>query len=284
MTQYSLALHNSDQDTDIIGDPSGFNIVRLAFDQAPSAGTVVIKYRQPWTNTFTTLAHANGQSITSGFLQVRIDDPVAVIRVTFTGLVGGVAPRLWVEQRELPDGLFSGNAAITTQSYVEANVKNGLQFYARAVYDLASPIPVGQTRKLYFKTGAKHIIVKLREMNYVAEELLLRIFANPTGVTGGVILEIHNYNSDLPVATSILDAKKDVTTLTDGVEIDGGNAERFFGPSSPGQRVQSATPSGVERHLPENSEFLVSITNTGTYDARVQYFLTWFEGQPDAPL
>lgn len=284
LSQYPLALNNSDQDTDIIGDPSGFNIVRLAFDQAPSAGTVVIKYRQPWTNTFTTLAHANGQSITSGFLQVRIDDPVAVIRVTFTGLVGGVAPRLWVEQRELPDGLFAGNAGMIMQPYTEMNVKRGVQFFARAAWPNASPIGAGATVKMHLVTGSKPILLKLRELTFTAEELVLRLYANPTGVAAGTDLTIKNYNQVNPVATTVTTAKKNVTTVSDGTELEPNDPEYFYGANAASGRVQSQSPIGLERVIGPNSSLLVTLTNTTAQAARAQYFLTWYEGEPDLPL
>jgi hypothetical protein len=38
------------------------------------------------------------------------------------------------------------------------------------------------------------------------------------------------------------------------------------------------------RILPANTEFAVVITNTGAGNARVQYFLDFYEGEPDLPL
>jgi len=133
-TPYPLALNNSDQDVDIIGDPNGIHDITLAFDYQPSAGTVVVKYLTPWSTNFVTLSHANGASLTNGPIKLRIDGTVSLIRVTFSGLVGGVGARLWVDTKDYPIGLFSGNAAMVTQPYTETNVKRGAQFYARAVW------------------------------------------------------------------------------------------------------------------------------------------------------
>jgi hypothetical protein len=188
----------------------------------------------------------------------------------------------------MPAGLFEGSRAITVQPYTEANVKNGVEYYLRAAWPESDPIATGTTRKLYFQTGAKKVIVKLRDLHYVGEELAIRLYANPVGVSGGTALAIHNFNNVNPVATSVIDARKNVTTVSDGVEIDGGDPEYLYGASSASQRSQLAIPVGRERIIPANSGFIVAITNTasggGAAAARVQYFLDWFEGEPDLPL
>ena len=109
---YPLAINTSDQDVDIPGDPTGIHNMVLAFDTPPSAGTVVVKYREPWTNTFTTLEHANGASLLSGPIFLRIDGPLAMVRVTFSGLVGGIGAKLWVSTQNYPIGVFNGLAAM----------------------------------------------------------------------------------------------------------------------------------------------------------------------------
>ena len=173
---------------------------------------------------------------------------------------------------------------MTVQPYTEANVKNGLEYYVRAVWNLADQILAGTTRKLYFRTGAKPIIVKLRDFHYVAEQMVIRLYAGPTGVVGGTPLTVHNYNTVNPVPTSILDARKNVTTTTDGVEIDGGDPDHMFGAQASGQRSQLAIPEGRERIIPANAEFIVAISNTGSGSALAQYFLDWYEGTPDLPI
>lgn len=137
----------------------------------------------------------------------------------------------------MPDGLFSGTRAITIQPYTEANVKNGVQFYVRAVWPAADPIVTGEpgSRLIWFKTGAKQVVVKLRDMLYVAEELRLRLFRAPTGVAGGTDLVIHNYNGVNPVATTCI-GKKNVTVATLGTEFDGDDPEYFFGEATSGNR------------------------------------------------
>lgn len=181
-----------------------------------------------------------------------------------------------------PPGVFTGLRAITVQPYTEANVKNGVQYYLRAAYPLLAQIPTGQSRRIWFKTGAKKVLAKTREFSYIAEEIKLELFVGPTGVAGGTNLTIANYNGISPVATTV-QAKKDVTVTTNGTPIDSSDAEHYFGSNSAPQRVASSIPTGRERVLPANTEFLVLITNTGSGDARVQYFLDWYEGDTDLP-
>ncbi|MNX97911.1 hypothetical protein D3C86_1302940 [compost metagenome] len=112
----------------------------------------------------------------------------------------------------------------------------------------------------------------------------IELFIGPTGVTGGTDLIVHNYNGVSPVATTVA-AKKNVTTTTNGTQFDHGDPEHFFGGANDPQRQNvDSIPLGRERVLPANSEFLVVITNTGTGNARAQYFLDFYEGTTDLPL
>lgn len=218
----------------------------------------------------------------------RFNGPASRVKVDLTGVTGYTTYRviIWRTDDPLdmtPDGAFSGLRAIITQPYTEANVKNGLQYNLRATWPLADTIAAGTTRKIWVKTNAKPVIVKLRELQFIAEELTLRLFRGPTTVTLGTDLTIHGYNAVSQVATTV-QAKKNVTTVSDGTEFDAVNAEVFFGSANDPQRGVSTALQGRERILPANTEFIVSITNTGTGVARVQYFLDFYEGGTDLPI
>ena len=220
--------------------------------------------------------------------QWSFDGPAARLRVSLAGTNAVTAyVRVWRgddSRSGIPPGAFTGLRAMTVQFYPEANVKNGLQFNLRAVWPLLDQIATGTARKIWFKTNAKPVIVKLREFQYIAEEIKLELFQAPTGVSGGTDLLIHNYNGVNPVATTV-QAKKNVTITNNGTQFDHNDAEYFFGSANDPQR-QSATafPTGRERILPANTEFAIVITNTGTGNARVQYYLDFFEGGTDLPL
>lgn len=284
---FPLDLVATPQVVPLAGAPGPFHNIALVFDTAPSAGTVLIESRNLADPTWRPVSHANGVTITSGLFNVRLDGSVAALRITFTGLVGGAGARIWDDVRDIPNGLYSGSAALITQPYTEANVKNGLQYNLRAVWPLADQIPSGATpgsqRKIFFQTGAKQVIVKLRELLFSAEELKIELFKTPVGVSGGTPLVIHNYNGVTPIASTVT-ATKGVTTTGNGVPFDAGDPEYFFGSPNAPQRTPGSIPQGRERILAANSTYLVVISNTGTGDARVQYFLDWFEGTPDLPL
>lgn len=266
------------------GSPAGALLFIALNGAGPFAGTVTVDYRAPGSAANVPLVKATNAPVGAvGLVNVRMDGPIGQARISFAGVTGAAQATVWLVPQDHPAGLFTGLAAITTQPYTEANVKNGVQFYGRAVWDTADSIVAGTTRKLWFKTGAKPVIVKLRDLQYVCEELVIRLFRAPTGVTGGTDLVIHNYNGINPVASTVV-AKKNVTTTTDGVEFDSGDSETLFGAQTTAQRSAASIPQGRERILPANTEFLVTFTNAGTGAARVQYFLDWYEGGTDLPL
>lgn len=280
---YPLDLVATPQVVPLSGAPGPFHNIILSFDAPPSAGTALIEYRNLGDPSFKPVSHANGVSITSGFFKVRLDGSVAALRITFSGLVGGSGAKIWDDFRDIPEGLYSGLAAVTTQPYTEANVKNGLQYNIRAAWPLTDPIATGTSRKIWFKTTTKPVIVKLRELQYLAEELKLELFSGPTGVSGGDTLTVHNYNAVVPVPTTV-QAKKNVTITNNGTAFDAADPEYFFGGSNDPQRQIATILQGRERILPANTEFAVVITNTGGGSARVQYFLDFYEGGTDLPL
>lgn len=286
MTQaFVIAPTNGQQVFEIPGHLLGPLTIVISAGSAPSAGVVTIEYRLPGDNTWRALPDAALKPLT-GPVVVWGYGPARTLRLTIADLTGGSAMLLSVsrmEARGFPPGAFEGLRALTVQPYTEANVKNGLQYYLRAVWPKADHIAAGTARRVLLQTGAKPVIVKLRELQFDAEELTIELFTSPTGVTGGTTLSIQNYNLINPVA-STLTAKKNVSTTSDGAPFDASDIEHFFGSSNAPQRSPGSIPQGRERVIPANSSFLVKITNTGTGDARAQYYLDWYEGATDLPL
>lgn len=285
--QFELSLVSGQQVFQMPGAGEGMTQqVIFTCDVYPGAGTLTLETQVMGSGAWLPVYKGAALPLNAPIV-LATEGAIATFRVTLAAIGGGGSGlRAWVGNAPaglgFPAGAFVGLRALTTQPCTEANVKNGVQFYARANYPLASPIPAGQTRKLFFQTGAKQVLVKLRDFAYVAEELRLNLYRTPTGVSGGTPLVVHNYNGVNPVATTV-SATKSVTTVTDGVEFDGGDPEYFFGANAVAQRVSNSIPLGRERVLPPNTSFLVAITNTGTGDARCQYFLDWYEGGSDLP-
>lgn len=282
VTSNPLQLNNSPQVFPVPGGVSGSAQLLIQFGTAPSAGTVMVERRAPGQQAWTPLAKGTAKSITGGALSLRADGVLGSLRVTFTGLTGGADALLWVDTNPTPQGLFNGLAALTTQPYTEANVKNGVQFYARVAWPTTDPIAANSTRKILFRTGSKPVIIKSRDVLSVAEELSLNLYEGPTGVTGGTAVPVRNYNRVNPVTTTVV-MTANVTTTTDGTLFDG--PEYFFGSASAPQRSAASIPQGRERILPPLTSFLITITApAGVGTSRVQYFLDWYEGDSDLPL
>lgn len=210
------------------------------------------------------------------------------VRVDLSGVSGYDSYRVVVTRYDdplpmVPEGAYTGLRAVVTQPYTEANVKNGLQFYLRAVWPRGGEIPAGATRKIWVSTGASPIIVKLRTVEFDAEEIRLDLFSGPTGVTGGTTITPRNYNRVSPKPGTVI-ARKNVTTTSDGVAFDPDDPEYFFGASNSPQRNPGSIPQGRERILPANTEFIVALTNTGSSIARIQYFLDYYQGTTDLPI
>lgn len=179
--------------------------------------------------------------------------------------------------------ILTGRRAVTIAGYPEQNVKNGLQYYTRIVYPKADSISAGQSRSIVFQTGDKKVLVKVRIVHYSAEEVELELFSNPTfDDQTGTLLTPDNYNGVNPVATTV-QIYKDPLVSVDGTALDNSDPEHYFGSNASAQRNGTSIPEGRERVLPPNNTYHVKLTNTGSGAARVQYFLDWYEGEPDLP-
>ena len=283
-----LTLANGQQIVPVFG--AGMNggalQVIIAASVAPAAGTIQVEQRLAGSSQWMLVPHATGD-LSEVPLSFTAYGNIDAYRFTIAGLSGGAGLVMWLADVEgigFPDGAFTGLRALTVQPYTEANVKNGLQFFVRATWPLGDTIEATTgVRKIWFKTGAKPVIVKLRDFQYVAEEMRIRLFSGPTGVSGGTPLVVNNYNSVNPIASTV-QVVKNVTTVSNGTEFAGTDAEYFFGESAMGNRSSASIPQGRERILPANTEFLVEIANTGSGSARAQYYLDWYEGDPDLPL
>lgn len=279
VTSKVLSPSNGAQEFEILGGTIGSSQITVSFGTAPSAGTVSIATREPGSTSWVTLSKASAVSITSGLLQVRADGVFDAVRATFAGLVGGAGPVAWVSQNETPEGLYSGLAAITAESYVGFNVKNGLQFYIQ--HNLPQLVAATGTYKMLFTTGAKKVLIKAREMYGNGERFQIQVFKQPSAVTGGSPVIPQNFNDISPVATTVA-VLGGVTAGNNGTSW--GDPQRIFSQSAAGQRAGSGLAPGGDRILKANSTYLVEFKNTGSGTADIDYFLSWYEGDTDVPL
>ncbi|QZI86159.1 hypothetical protein PODOV061v2_0015 [Vibrio phage 172P1] len=175
---------------------------------------------------------------------------------------------------------FQGLRARTVQSYNEANVKSGVQFYLGVNWPTADQIANGpvNARNIVFVTGDTPVIIKTRIVSFEGEEFTIELFEGST-YTGGSAITVGNYNQVNPVATTVT-ALKDVTITDEGTGF-AGEPDYYLGGTT-GNRDAQAIPDGRERILKTNTTYLVRVTSVvGT--GRFSYFIDWYEGGTDLP-
>lgn len=269
---------NGVQTIPVPGGSVGFHQLYLAFGTAPSAGTVSIEIRRIGSAIWRPVQKATAVSITSGELAVRVDSSVAGIRVTFAGLVGGVAPGLWLMSQDVPADAFNGFAAMIIQNYTEANVKNGVQYEFSG--DNLALANLG-TIDTIFTTGANPVVIKGRTVKFNGSHLTTRVYRAPT-YTGGAIAPYFNLNDRNPVSGS--------ATIRTGAAVSAPGTEfgaPTFDVGSVGQGNSSLSTFsvfGIERLLAPNTAYLQRITNDSGATQEVSSYLTWYDGGVDFPL
>jgi hypothetical protein len=174
---------------------------------------------------------------------------------------------------EQPDGLYVGLGAMTVQSYVEANVKNGTQFEGSVLLSMAGT----STNDTIFKTGSKPVILKTREISYSGDGLSTFIFEDAT-YTGGTSAVYQNANAIDPAVGTV-----DIivgTTITDDGELIFAPIHYVGNVSNQG-KGGSANTIGSERLLKPNTTYMLRIVSLDAQTQEVTSFLYWYEGNPD---
>lgn len=172
--------------------------------------------------------------------------------------------------------VYAGTQALTTQSFVEANCKNGVQ-YELATYETA--FLVGTNRDFILLTGAKPILIKGRLFSFTGDEISTTIYKNPT-YTGGTPVPYFNL-SDIAPVTGLATLLGTSTVTNVGTAIS--PTYRLLGnlPQT-GQAVSVTEAEGgvpeLERVLAANSVYLFRTTNTGTVTSKFSSKNTWYEG------
>lgn len=109
---------NTPQEIVIPGGIPGTATVRLDFQELPSAGVVTFERRSSYQGDWLPIQNGANLSVTGDPVEVKFDGGVNLLRVTFTGLSGGLLPVLTIVENEtaappsflMTDGGY-GNAA-----------------------------------------------------------------------------------------------------------------------------------------------------------------------------
>lgn len=175
------------------------------------------------------------------------------------------------------DKAFRGLRALVTSSYVEANVKNGLQFEASG-YNAA--VAAGASFDIEFQTGTKPVVIKDRQVAFTGTGITINVYEAPT-TSAGTAGTVYNLNRRNPV-TATASYRTAPTVTAAGTQV--GATTYGFGGTGVGPSVVSAfvTP-GVERVLKPSTKYLLRITNNDAAAQKIAAYLTWYEGTPDLP-
>lgn len=180
----------------------------------------------------------------------------------------------------IADGAFQGLSALTTQSFIETNVKNGYQWEI-GLYDPAFPSEA--VNDVVIITGSVPIILKGRALRFDGLGVMTSTYEAPT-YTGGTLLPFYNLNHRNQ-ATPEVQVLGGTTVTDDGTKLS--SDKYFLGSSASGQNVTSHEgfeAQGEEFVFPANSTFLFKITSIDDSSAqRVFSYVTWYEGNTDIP-
>jgi hypothetical protein len=174
--------------------------------------------------------------------------------------------------------VFNGLRAITAQSYIEANVKRGVQYYFNHEF---AGVAVGATRNFVFTTGAKPVIIKVRRLSFSRSTKVEYTSYEDVTFSAGTDAVIGNESRINPVPTTV--AIKHTATL--GVLPAGyrrlytyGSGANTGNSSSVGLAVE-----GLETVLKPNTTYAVTLVNVSGDVSDIQIELSWYEGVLDLP-
>ena len=147
---------------------------------------------------------------------------------------------------------------------VERRIEDGTIFEGGSILDIANAGGVG---KWMFRTGAKAMILKSREITSNGDELTYEGFGFPTLTNDGTPITVTRRNA----------LNRTEPTVTDN----GTPAPPVYMPGASGSgnsTVGQFNQDGLVRILPAHTDFLMQVTNNGSANpATTQLYLLWAE-------
>ena len=263
-----------------VGSQLGQIDLKIVTSKAPTAGSVIISAVTYTGNSYVmTREGIDLATLADGPISLGEYGHFKAFVVQVVGIAGeDLTPlELWVCESlsSGPTEVFTGQRAMTVQSFTEANVKRGLQFYARA----SGIVAANTSWMLGVRVGPQPVVVKARECYSNAETLMVQVYKECEFIDGAP-MRVENYNDLTPVG-STTEILTGIVPTDEGVTW--GGQERLWGDGKVGQHLAPWAP-GVERVLAPGRIYIVEIRNLGATVCEVDYGLTWFEGWPDLPM
>jgi hypothetical protein len=175
--------------------------VMLSFGVAPSAGTVTVETQAIGSADWVPVTRGEDVGITSGQASFSFDGAIRFVRVTFSGLVGGVMPILWVSSQSamIPifDLLTDGGNGPARRLRVDPGQTG---FFARRMwalaYEFASANPIAGTPLVFRLVIPVNFIVHAHSLSVDQGGITLRTYSASQGTPGGVFGTTHTVVSE----------------------------------------------------------------------------------------
>lgn len=169
--------------------------------------------------------------------------------------------------------VYTGLKGLTTQPFIEANVKNGTQ------WELSFENPSlasGANSDAILTTGASYVLVKSRLINFTGSEIEVSVYKDTT-YTGGVTVPIYNLNTQIG-GSPLSIAKAGISVVSLGTEI-AAKTYAYGADTNANQAVGSFNVVGIERVLAPNTTYMLRVTNQAAVSIKVAGYITFYEGE-----
>lgn len=195
-TSHRLQAANGSQIVPVTDGDIRSYAVMLSFAVAPSAGTVTLETQAIGSAAWTPVTRGEDVDITSGQANFTFDGAIRFVRVTFSGLVGGVMPILWVSSQAamIPifDLLTDGGNGPARRLRVDSGQTG---FFARRTWALAhefgSANPIAGTPLVFRFIIPVNFIISAHTLSVDQGGVTLRTYSASQGTPGGVFGATH---------------------------------------------------------------------------------------------
>lgn len=195
-TSYQLQAANGAQTFPVIDGSIRSYAAALSFDVAPSAGTVTLEVQAIGSSAWVPVTRGVNVSVTTGQAQFSFDGAIRFVRVTFSGLVGGSGPILWVSSQSalipLFDLLTDGGNGPSRRLRVD-NGQTG--FFGRRMwslnYEFATANPIAATPLVFRFVMPVNFVIHAHFLSVDQGGLTLRTYEASQGTPGGTFGTVH---------------------------------------------------------------------------------------------
>ena len=169
--------------------------------------------------------------------------------------------------------VYTGLKGLTTQSFIEANVKNGTQW---EVSFESNSVASGASVDSVMQTGDQYVLIKSRLLHFTGSEIESSVYRAPA-YTGGTQLPIYNLNTVIS-GSPLAIMKAGVVVSNVGTEI-AAKTHAYGTNTNVNQAVGSFDVEGVERVLAPNTAYLLRVVNQSDTSIKLSGYITFYEGE-----